>query len=110
MFSDTLGPFLLANSTSASMVRTEARGLVPEARSAEFIQLLSGMDISEDDIESSRVFADVLSVARRYVLSTYDASYLELAMREGSDITTLDTELIRAASQAGVRRFLSQQL
>ncbi|TAN25022.1 MAG: PIN domain-containing protein [Actinomycetota bacterium] len=86
----------------------ETRGLVAEARSAEFIQLLSEMDFIEDGIESPLVFANVLSVARRYGLSAYGASYLELAMREGAELATLDAELTRAASQAGVTRFQPQ--
>lgn len=89
------------------IVRAETKGLVSEARSAEFVRLLADMDIKEETIESSLVFVNVLSVARRYSLSTYDASYLELAMREGVELATLDAELIRAASQAGVSQFLS---
>jgi predicted nucleic acid-binding protein len=37
--------------------------------------------------------------------STYDASYLELALREGIPLATLDEELQKAARKAGVKRF-----
>jgi predicted nucleic acid-binding protein len=46
-----------------------------------------------------------LQLARRYRLSSYDASYLELAMREAVPMATLDEDLRRAASKAGVRLF-----
>ena len=92
------------------IVRAETKGLVSEARSAEFVRLLADMDIKEETIESSLVFGNVLSIARRYSISTYDASYLELAMRNGVELATLDVDLIRAANQAGVSQFLSQQM
>jgi len=38
-------------------------------------------------------------------LSAYDASYLEVALRLGLPLATLDGELIRAARKAGVRLF-----
>jgi predicted nucleic acid-binding protein len=40
---------------------------------------------------------DVLILSRRLRLAVYDASYLELAGREGVPLATLDTDLIRAA-------------
>ena len=38
----------------------------------------------------------------RYGLTVYDAVYLELALRTGSPLATLDAQLRRAASEAGV--------
>lgn len=43
-----------------------------------------------------------LVLARAHKLSYYDASYLELARRTGSLLATLDRDLRRAASAAGV--------
>ncbi len=39
----------------------------------------------------------MLILSRRLRLAVYDASYLELAGREGVPLATLDTDLIRAA-------------
>jgi len=41
-------------------------------------------------------------VARQYGLSAYDAAYLDLALRTGSGLATLDDDLARAASSVGV--------
>jgi predicted nucleic acid-binding protein len=41
-------------------------------------------------------------LARTYHLSAYDAAYLELAIREGLPLATLDDDLHRAAAGAGV--------
>ncbi|MEK7753053.1 MAG: type II toxin-antitoxin system VapC family toxin, partial [Acidobacteriota bacterium] len=43
-----------------------------------------------------------LSLARRYALSAYDAAYLELALREGLPLATLDSALRKAARKTGV--------
>ena len=45
-----------------------------------------------------RAFRDVLPLAREQRLTTYDASYLELAMRLGLPLASKDTALIRAAT------------
>jgi predicted nucleic acid-binding protein len=45
---------------------------------------------------------EILTLAREYGLSTYDASYLDLAMRKGLPIATLDTAVIRAAQKSKV--------
>ena len=42
-------------------------------------------------------------MARRYRLSSYDASYLELALRVGLPLATLDDVLRKTATKAGVR-------
>ena len=47
-------------------------------------------------------FDELLDLARRFAVTVYDASYLELALREGLPLATLDRALERAARQAGV--------
>ena len=44
----------------------------------------------------------VTNLARTYQLTAYDAAYLELAIREGLPLATLDKELRAAATKAGV--------
>ena len=43
-----------------------------------------------------------LFLAAQFQLSFYDAAYLELAMRTGSELATLDHKLKRAAENSGV--------
>lgn len=49
--------------------------------------------------------SDTLQLARRYKLSAYDASYLELALRKGMPLATLDEDLHKAAKKVGVKKF-----
>ena len=44
----------------------------------------------------------ITTISRRYGLTPYDASYIELAQRIGAKFATLDKKLIAAAVDAGV--------
>ena len=87
------------------LARAEAKGLVREVQSEAFLEMLEAMDIGADRATFSRALSDTFQIARRYRLSAYDASYLELAMREGLPLATLDQDLQKAANKAGVKRF-----
>lgn len=50
----------------------------------------------------SRALTTILRLAETHRLTTYDASYLELAMRLGVPLATLDKSLRHAAGEAGV--------
>jgi len=87
------------------IANAEVKGLVREVQSEAFLEMLEAMDIGGDRATFSRALADTLQIARRYRLSAYDASYLELAMREALPLATLDEDLQKAAKKAGVKRF-----
>jgi predicted nucleic acid-binding protein len=82
--------------TNVLMV-AERRKRIGRADSGRFIALLSQLPIQVEPTESDRVFHDILPLARQYQLSSYDASYLELAIRKGLPIATLDKAMVRAA-------------
>jgi predicted nucleic acid-binding protein len=87
------------------IARAEAKALVTEARSGAFLEMLEGVDIEVDSATFAHALSDTLQLARRYKLSAYDASYLELALRLGFPLATLDEDLYRAAKKAGVKKF-----
>ena len=87
------------------IAKAEAKGLVTEARSGAFLEMLEGVDIEEDAATFAHALSDTLQLARRYKLSAYDASYLELALRSGVPLATLDEDLQTAARKAGVKKF-----
>lgn len=88
------------------LARAEAKKLTTEARTETFVGMLYRMDISADSATAVQALSGILQLARRYNLSSYDASYLELAMREDLPLATLDDDLRRAAQRAGVKQFL----
>jgi len=87
------------------IARAEAKGLVTEARSGAFLEMLEGVDIEVDPATFAHALSETLQLARRYKLSAYDASYLELALRKGIPLATLDEDLQKAAKKAGVKKF-----
>ena len=87
------------------LVRAEAKALVTNAHSQAFLELLESINPVVDEATFTRALSDNLQLARRYKLSAYDASYLELALRSGLPIATLDQDLLKAAAKTGVKRF-----
>lgn len=98
-------PSLWALEAANVIARAEARGLVAEARSHAFVALLGRLNIVVDPATAVHALGETLNLARRYRLSAYDAAYLELALRTGSTLATLDADLARAAGSAGVPLF-----
>jgi predicted nucleic acid-binding protein len=88
------------------IARAEVKGIVTEARSSAFLEMLAGVDIEADSATFAQALSDTLQLARRYKLSSYDASYLELALRLGAPLATLDEDLQKAAKKAGIKRFV----
>ena len=103
-----LVPITWGLEVSNVIAKAEAKGWVTEARSEMFLEVLKGVDIHPDMATFQQALSDTLQVARRYRLSAYDASYLELAMRTGLPLATLDEDLQKAAKKAGVKRFVTQ--
>jgi predicted nucleic acid-binding protein len=73
-----------------------------EADSARFLALLSELPIVIEQEEPERMFKEILALARKHSLSSYDASYLDLAMRKGLNLATLDKDLVAAAKRSRV--------
>jgi predicted nucleic acid-binding protein len=82
---------------------------------AERRRSLSADEIDESFVETQRLLAtsvrldaglplleDTLMLARSLQVTSYDASYVELATREGLPLATLDKRLRAAAVKAGV--------
>ena len=66
----------------------------------DMIQRLASLPIDIDGTPPNT--SQILDLALRYELSSYDASYLDLALRLGLPIATRDDALARAALVAGV--------
>ena len=88
--------------------KAEMKGLITEAQSGAFLEMLGSIDISVDTATFSKALSDTLQISRRHRISAYDASYLELAMREGLPLATLDEDLQKAANKAGLKRFAAK--
>ena len=83
----------------------ERRGRVTAARIAEVLGFLDGLPIVIDDQTAMKAFGDVLALARAHQLTAYDAAYLELALRKGCPLASLDASLNETAAKLGVALF-----
>jgi predicted nucleic acid-binding protein len=87
------------------LVAAERRGRLSETDSIRFLALLADLPLRVIQESPNRVTGEILALARETGLSSYDASYLDLAMREGVPLATLDQGLRKAAAKVGVELF-----
>lgn len=100
-FAASIWPLEVAN----GLLVAERRGRIPAADATRAGRLLLALPIAVDPVERSRALGETRRVARARGLSVYDAAYLELALRLGLPLATLDGELQRAAAEENVERF-----
>jgi predicted nucleic acid-binding protein len=84
------------------LLSAERRQRISQAERMEALQLLTSLDLQLDDTATAVVWHDGIQLAQQTGLTSYDAAYLELAMRLGTPLATRDRELQRAARQLGV--------
>ncbi len=96
-----LVPGIWALEVGNALIVAERRGRLTKADSIRFVALLGQLPIISRDLPE-RMFGEIIALAREHNLSTYDASYLDLAMRSGLPLATQDSRLLHAARQCGV--------
>lgn len=84
------------------LVVAEKKGRLTSADSNRFVCLLDDLPIRVIQETPARVMGEVRALARTENLSSYDASYLDLAMREGMPIATKHSRLRDAAQRCHV--------
>jgi len=80
----------------------ERRKRSTQANTFTWMGFLASLPITVDEETKFQAFGNTTSLAREHNLSAYDAAYLELAMRRGLPLATLDDKLKAAALAAGV--------
>lgn len=81
------------------LLKSERHGRINPADTESALASLAELRIRLDHAPRG---PEVLRLARAYSLTAYDAVYLELAVREGRSLATLDRRLSRAAAAEGV--------
>jgi predicted nucleic acid-binding protein len=97
-----IAPALWAFEVASVLSIAERRGRMNATAQAAFLERLRRLPIAIEHRPATWLAQQILPLARTYHLSAYDAAYLELAIREGLPLATLDDDLRRAASAAGV--------
>lgn len=99
---ETVVPAFWSLEVTNALLSGERRKRLSEADTLRFLEVLRSLAIIADDTPLGQTQDDILALGRRHSLSSYDAAYLELAMRQGVPLATLDEKLMRAAKAAGV--------
>lgn len=84
------------------LLQATRRGRLQAAEITARVELLSKLPIRIDEQAASRAWCETLVLARTEGLTTYDATYLELALRLGLPLATRDRLLRQAAARHGV--------
>jgi predicted nucleic acid-binding protein len=84
------------------LLQAERRGRIGAAAVAARLELLAQLPISIDIESPARAWGTIVALARAEGLTTYDATYLDLAMRLGLPLATNDRALADAGRKAAV--------
>jgi predicted nucleic acid-binding protein len=97
-----LAPALWAFEVASVLSVAERRGRMNAAAQTAFLERLRSLPIAIEHRPAAWLAQQILPLARTHRIGAYDAAYLELAIRERLPLATLDGDLRRAASAAGV--------
>lgn len=93
----TLWPLEVAN----ALLVAERRAVIQPEQSDNFLRKLAALRIPMDPVASDLTQPRLLALARQHLLSAYDTSYLELALRLGARLASFDKRLQLAARAEG---------
>ncbi len=100
---EALVPSLWELEVSNVLARQEQRGRLGKPECDNLLELLAGFNIHQEQAEPGQIFKRVLPLTRQLKLTSYDATYLELAIRHRIPIATLDAHLSEAATLHGAK-------
>ena len=84
------------------LLQAEKRGRITGGDVTMRLDLIAALPITTDSETTARAWREILALARAQGLTTYDAAYLELAIRRGLPLQTKDEALIGAAKRCNV--------
>jgi predicted nucleic acid-binding protein len=100
--SEAVAPRLWAYEVRNSVLMGLRRNRITSVHAHDFLEVIESLPIRTSDPVS---YDEVFYLADRLELTVYDAAYLDLAIREGLPIATLDKALRVAAQKSGVAIF-----
>ena len=85
------------------LIGGERRGRLNAADVTTRLELIGDLPITTDDETCLRALRETFTLARAESLTTYDAAYLEVAMRRGLPLASKDRDLVAAANGSASR-------
>lgn len=84
------------------LAMAERKRRITPAQSDAFIADLDKLGIERDEAAPNRAFTHLLALCRMHKLTSYDAMYLDLAVRRNLPLATLDDDLRKSAKKLGL--------
>jgi predicted nucleic acid-binding protein len=84
------------------LLMAERKKRITNLEVSSFIDALGALPIHVDESTIVRAMHSIFQLASTEKLTIYDASYLELAIREGSPLATQDQNLIKASKRLNI--------
>ena len=100
-----VAPVIWGLEVGNAVLAAERRGRLTAVEAMDVFTLLRDLKVEIDPTLQTTVFGPVLAIARAQQLSAYDSAYLELALRRGLPLATLDARLAGTATKLGVGLF-----
>lgn len=88
--------------TGNVLLVAERRKRLGHAGVVRFLELIQRLPIVVEQETPARMLKEIHALARSLHLSTYDASYLDLAMRAALPLASQDKALVKAARKCGI--------
>ena len=85
-----------------ALLRAEQHKRIPKGERANILNDLRTLSIEYDDQTVERAWTDILAVAEEHAVSSYDAAYLELALRRKVPLITRDRRMAQVATAVGL--------
>jgi predicted nucleic acid-binding protein len=95
-------PFHWRAEVANSFLMAERRSRTTADFTERSLKDLEGLPIDVDPLGPEMAWSETRRLAAEHGLTIYDAIYLELAVRSDLPLATLDKQLARAATKAGV--------
>ena len=84
------------------LVQAQRSGKLSAAGAQQVLRYLQHLPITVDSSMHGQIFTDVLAIAQRNSITSYDAAYIHLARTRGARLASLNKQLLAAAKAEGV--------
>ncbi len=84
------------------LVQAQRSGKLSATGAQQALRYLQHLPITVDSSMHGQIFTDVIALAQRNGITSYDAAYIHLAHTRGARLASLDKQLLAAAKAEGV--------
>ena len=89
------------------LVQAQRRGSLSASGAQQALRYLQHLPITVDTSMQTQIFTDVIAIAQRNGITSYDAAYIHCARTRGARLASIDKQLLAAAEAEGVEVFQS---